>query len=311
VQAPAGTAGGIGRHERQPAALDLGQDRERFAWSSLLLLAPGTALLLLLFLGPLAYAFYLGFTNMELIGPRSQHYSFTGTANIVRMMHDGLLHKSFVLTIVFLLGSAIVGQSVLGMALALLMQPALRLVRLSVGAVIIVAWVMPEVAAALMWYAFAQTGGTLGLLLGRPDNDFLAAHPLLIVSIANLWRHVAFSMLMFSAALRNVPPDVLEAAEIEGASAWRRVVSITLPIMRPTIVTNLLLVTIANLSTFTLIYVMTQGGPGMDTATLAIYVYLQAFSFNQLGYGTAVALLLVLLGAAFSLLFVRSARVAD
>jgi multiple sugar transport system permease protein len=116
---------------------------------------------------------------------------------------------------------------------------------------------------------------------------------------------------MFSAALRNVPPDVLEAAEIEGASAWRRVVSVTLPIMRPTIVTNLLLVTIANLSTFTLIYVMTQGGPGMDTATLAIYVYLQAFSFNQLGYGTAVALLLVLLGAAFSLLFVRSARVAD
>jgi multiple sugar transport system permease protein len=119
--------------------------------------------------------------------------------------------------------------------------------------------------------------------------------------MANLWRHVAFSMLMFSAALRNVPPDVLEAAEIEGASAWRRVVSVTLPIMRPTIVTNLLLVTIANLSTFTLIYVMTQGGPGMDTATLAIYVYLQAFSFNQLGYGTAVALLLVLLGAAFSL----------
>ncbi len=311
VQAPAGTAGEVGRHERQPAVLDFGQDRERFSWSSLLLLAPGTALLLLLFLGPLAYAFYLGFTNMELIGPRSQHYSFTGTANIVRMMHDGSLHKSFVLTIVFLLGSAIVGQSVLGMALALLMQPALRLVRLSVGAVIIVAWVMPEVAAALMWYAFAQAGGTLGLLLGRPDNDFLAAHPLLIVSMANLWRHVAFSMLMFSAALRNVPPDVLEAAEIEGASAWRRVVSVTLPIMRPTIVTNLLLVTIANLSTFTLIYVMTQGGPGMDTATLSIYVYLQAFSFNQLGYGTAVALLLVLLGAAFSLLFVRSARVAD
>lgn len=311
MQAPAGTARGIRRHERQPAVLNFGQDRERFGWSSLLLLAPGTALLLLLFLGPLSYAFYLGFTNMELIGPRSQHYSFTGTANIVRMMHDSSLHKSFVLTIVFLLGSAIVGQSVLGMVLALLMQPALRLVRLSVGAVIIVAWVMPEVAAALMWYAFAQTGGTLGLLLGRPDNDFLATHPLLIVSMANLWRHVAFSMLMFSAAMRNVPPDVLEAAEIEGASAWRRVLSVTLPIMRPTIVTNLLLVTIANLSTFTLIYVMTQGGPGMDTATLAIYVYLQAFSFNQLGYGTAVALLLVLLGAAFSLLFVRNARVAD
>lgn len=280
-------------------------------WSSLLLLAPGAALLLLLFLGPLAYAFYLGFTNMELIGPRSQHYSFTGLTNIVRLLHDSSLRKSLVLTIVFLLGSAIIGQSVLGMALALLMQPALHLVRLSVSAVIIVAWVMPEVAAALMWYAFAQSGGTLGMLVSRPHDDFLSAHPLLLVSVANLWRHVAFSMLMFSAALRNVPPDALEAAEIEGASAWRRTISVTLPIMRPTVVTNLLLVTITNLSTFTLIYVMTQGGPGMDTTTLAIYVYLQAFSFNQLGYGTTVALLLVLLGAAFSLLFVRSARIAD
>src|SRR5580692_290788 len=158
VQVPVGAAEGIVRHERQAPLLDIGHDNERFGWSSLLLLAPGTALLLLLFLGPLAFAFYLGFTNMELIGPRSQHYSFTGTANIVRMMHDSSLHKSFVLTIVFLLGSAIIGQSVLGMALALMMQPALCLVRLSVGAVIIVAWVMPEVAAALMWYAFTQTG---------------------------------------------------------------------------------------------------------------------------------------------------------
>jgi multiple sugar transport system permease protein len=311
VQAPAGTAGGIGPNDRRPEVLDVAQDREHFRWSSLLLLTPSTVILLLLFIGPLAYAFYLGFTNMELIGPRSQHYSFTGTANIVRMVHDSSLHRSLLLTIIFLMGSAIIGQSVLGMALALLMQPALRLVRLSVGAVIIVAWVIPEVAAALMWYAFTQSGGTLGLMLGRPGNDFLSAHPLLIVSIANLWRHAAFSMLMFSAALRNVPPDVLEAAEIEGASAWRCVVSVTLPIMRPTIVTNLLLVAIANLSSFTLIYVMTQGGPGMDTTTLAIYVYLQAFSFNQLGYGTAVALLLVLLGAAFSLLFVRTARVTD
>jgi multiple sugar transport system permease protein len=273
------------------------------------LLTPSTLLLLLLFAGPLGYAFYLGFTNMELIGPRSQHYSFTGIANILRMTQDLALHRSILLTIVFLLGSAIIGQSVLGMVLALLMQRALRLVRLSVGAVIIVAWVIPEVTAALMWYAFTQSGGTLGLLLGQPSTDLLVAHPLLIVSSANLWRHVAFSMLMFSAGLRNVPLDVLEAAEIEGAPGWRRLVSITLPILRPTILTNLLLVTISNLSSFTLIYVMTQGGPGMDTATLAIYVYLQAFSFNQLGYGTAVALLLVLIGAAFSLLFVRSSRV--
>ena len=284
--------------------------RERFRWTSAVLLAPGTALLLLLFIGPLVFALYLGFTNMELVGPRSQTYSFTGAANILRMTHDAVLHRSIVLTVAFLFGSAILGQSILGMILALLMRPALRFIQLSVGAVIVLAWVVPEVTAALLWYAYAQMGGTLGLLLERPSTDFLVAQPMVIVSAANTWRHVAFSMLMFSAALRNIPGEVLEAADVEGASGWQRLTRVILPLMRSTIVTNLLLVTIANLSTFTLIYVMTQGGPGTDTTTLSIYVYLQAFTYDQLGYGTAVALLLVALGAAFSALFVRHAHIA-
>ena len=77
---------------------------------------------------------------------------------------------------------------------------------------------------------------------------------------------------------------------------------------KPTIVTNLLLVTILNLSEFTLIYAMTQGGPGIETMTLPLYVYQEAFVFHQLGYGTAISLVLVLIGAVFSLLFVRASR---
>ena len=102
--------------------------------------------------------------------------------------------------------------------------------------------------------------------------------------------------------------EVLEAAEVEGASVWRRYRQVILPLMRPTILTNLLLVTILNLSEFTLIYAMTQGGPGIETMTLPLYVYQEAFVFHQLGYGTAISLVLVLIGAVFSLLFVRAAR---
>jgi multiple sugar transport system permease protein len=114
--------------------------------------------------------------------------------------------------------------------------------------------------------------------------------------------------LVFSAGLRNLPTEVLEAAEVEGASVWRRYTRVILPLLRPTIVTNLLLVTILNLSEFTLIYVMTQGGPGTETMTLPLYVYQEAFNFHQLGYGTAISLVLVLIGALFSLLFVRASR---
>jgi multiple sugar transport system permease protein len=212
------------------------------------------------------------------------------------------------ITVVFLLASAIVGQSVIGMTLALLMRRSLAAIRIPVGVLVIGAWVLPEITAALIWYAFSQAHGTLSIVLGRPSTNFLVAHPLLIISIANLWRNVAFSMLVFSAGLRSVPHELLEAAELEGASAARRLGSVTLPILRATIVTNLLLVTLLNLSEFTLIYAMTQGGPGTATMTLPLYIYQQAFSYFQLGYGTAIALVLVLIGAAFSLLFVRGAR---
>jgi multiple sugar transport system permease protein len=283
-------------------------DRERFEWSSLVTLTPALALLGLLFVFPVLYATYLGFTNLALVGSRSRDYSFTGLENVTRMLGDYVFIKSSWLTLIFVVGSAIIGQSVLGMAIALLLRRAVVPVRLIVGSIVIVAWVLPEITVALVWYAFSQAGGTLSILLGHRDANYLVLVPMLIVSVANLWRNVAFSMLVFSAGLRNLPTEVLEAAEVEGASVWRRYRLVILPLMRPTIVTNLLLVTILNLSEFTLIYAMTQGGPGIETMTLPLYVYQEAFVFHQLGYGTAISLVLVLIGAVFSLLFVRAAR---
>lgn len=272
------------------------------------MLAPALALLGLLFIFPVLYATYLGFTNLELVGSRSHDYSFTGLENVTRMLGDYVFVQSTWLTVVFVVGSAIIGQSVLGMALALLLRKAVLPVRAVVGSVVIIAWVLPEITVALIWYAFSQAGGTLSLLLRHPSSNYLVLVPMLIVSLANLWRNVAFSMLVFSAGLRNLPTEVLEAAEVEGASAWRRYWLVVVPLLRPTIVTNLLLVTILNLSEFTLIYAMTQGGPGTETMTLPLYVYQEAFVFHQLGYGTAISLVLVLFGAVFSLLFVRAAR---
>ncbi len=283
-------------------------DRERFQWSSLIMLAPGLALMLVLFLGPVIYAFYIGFTNLALVGSRSRDYSFTGLDNLTRMLGDYVFVKSSWLTIIFVVGSAIVGQSVLGMLLAILLRKAVVPIRVIVGSIVIVAWVLPEITVALVWYAFSQAGGTLSILLLHTSSNYLVLVPMLIVSVANLWRNVAFSMLVFSAGLRNLPSEVLEAAEVEGASVWRRYRLVIFPLLRPTIVTNLLLVTILNLSEFTLIYAMTQGGPGVETTTLPIYVYQEAFVFHQLGYGTAISLVLVLIGAAFSLLFVRASR---
>ncbi|MEA2644608.1 MAG: multiple sugar transport system permease protein, partial [Chloroflexota bacterium] len=113
-------------------------DRARFQWSSLVPLTPALALLGLLFVFPVLYATYLGFTNLALVGSRSRDYSFTGLENVVRMFGDYVFIKSSWLTIIFVLGSAIVGQSVLGMALALLLRRAVVPVRLVVGSIVIV-----------------------------------------------------------------------------------------------------------------------------------------------------------------------------
>ena len=89
---------------------------------------------------------------------------------------------------------------------------------------------------------------------------------------------------------------------------WRRLLTVTLPIMRPTLMINLLLITLGTISDFTLIFAMTQGGPGNQTAILPVYMYIEAFQFNQLGYGTAIALTLVLIGAILSIAYIRQLR---
>jgi multiple sugar transport system permease protein len=289
-------------------ALGRRQDRIRFDARTIPYLAPGLILMAVLFLAPIIYAVYLSFTNLQLAGAHAVNYQFTGLDNVHRLLDDTQFIDSTKLTVYFLIGSTILGQTVLGMVLAIVMRRALAPVRLLVGAVVVLAWVLPEVTAGFVWYAFAQPGGSLGHVLGQPDTNYLASAPMLMVCIANTWRNVAFSMLMFAAALRNLPSEVVEAAEMEGASTLRRLVKVILPLMRGTLVTNLLLVTLGNLSTFTLVWVMTQGGPGSETSILPVYMYLVSFSFNNLGYGSIIGLSVIALGALFSLAYAYSLR---
>jgi multiple sugar transport system permease protein len=105
-----------------------------------------------------------------------------------------------------------------------------------------------------------------------------------------------------------VPEDLLEAAAVDGASAYRRLRHITLPLMRRAVMTNLMTITLQTLAVFTLIFVMTGGGPGTKTQTLPIYMYQSAFKFYQLGYGAALAIVLLAVGGVFSIVYLRMMR---
>jgi multiple sugar transport system permease protein len=185
--------------------------------------------------------------------------------------------------------------------------------RAAVTGVVIAAWAVPETVAGFCWYAFLYRTGTLNALLGHFGiaQNWLYTTPMLAVIIANVWRGTAFSMLVYSAALSEVPPDLTEAAAVDGASGWQRLRHITLPLIRRAIVSNLMLITLQTLATFGLIYVMTGGGPGTASQTTPLYMYQQSFKFYQLGYGTAMALVLLVVGALFSVIYLRLIRLED
>nr|WP_203616396.1 sugar ABC transporter permease [Streptomyces sp. SID13726] len=266
--------------------------------------------MLLLFLaGPIAYCAWIAFTDLQLTGQAES--SFVGFENFRTAFRDEEFLNAVWLTLVFTVVSSLLGQNTLGLALASLMQRASKPVRTLTGGIVITAWVLPEVVAGFLLYAFFRKEGTLNAILDwlcLPSQNWLFTLPILAVSFANVWRGTAFSMLVYTAALNEIPKEITEAAEVDGAGGWRRMWHITLPMIRRSIGTNLMLNTLQTLSVFGLIWVMTRGGPGDRSQTLPLFMYEQAFQNSMIGYGTAVALLLLLVGSLFSLVYMRLLR---
>ena len=282
------------------------QDKTRFQWSSLALLSPAFILLIVLFLIPMAYAIYLGLTNLTLVGPDALKWGFTGTQNLVRLKEDSEFWSSLRITGIFIVGS-IVGVIVVGYGLASLLMRARAFMRIVVGGIVVIAWMMPAVTAGMTWYASTTGGGTFATITGMSHSNFLDSQPLLIVTLANIWSMTGFAMLVMGAALRNIPSEAIEAAIVENASVWQRFRMIVLPLMRPTIIAVVLLVALLSLANFSLIYIMTQGGPGTATNILPLYSYQQAFSFNNLAYGALIGNVMVVIASIFGVLYVRIA----
>ncbi|MEV4040532.1 MULTISPECIES: carbohydrate ABC transporter permease [Streptomyces] len=292
-----------------PPPTSAGRRDVRRALTRVLPLSPAVVLLVLFLAGPIAYCAYIAFTDLQLTGQAES--SFIGFDNFRAAFKDDAFLNAVWLTLVFTVLSSLIGQNTLGLTLAVLMQRASKPVRTVTGGIVIAAWVLPEVVAGFLLYAFFRREGTLNAVLDwlhLPSQNWLFTLPILAVSFANVWRGTAFSMLVYSAALNEIPKEITEAAEVDGAGGWRRMWHITLPMIRRSIGTNLMLNTLQTLSVFGLIWVMTRGGPGNRSQTLPLFMYEQAFQKSMIGYGTAVALLLLVVGSLFSLVYMRLLR---
>jgi multiple sugar transport system permease protein len=272
---------------------------------------PALLLLLVFLAGPVFWAFQASFTNIGLTGRNARNPEWVGLENYQRLLLDPVFPLSLGLTVLFVAGSAVLGQNLLGLALAVLMRRARRAVSSLVGMAVVAAWVLPEIVAAFAAYAYFSRDGTLNQLLGglgMARTDWLYSWPMAAVVLANVWRGTAFSMLVYRAALNDIPTEVAEAAQMDGAGGWQRLAFITLPMIRGSIATNLMLITLQTLAVFTLIWVMTAGGPANASTTLPVLAYQEAFKFGDIGYGTAVASVLLLIGAVFGIVYIRLLR---
>ena len=284
----------------------------------ILFMAPAFLVIAVFMLGPALWAIYISFTNMSLTGAGAATPLWVGLQNFVQILHDAEFFNAFRVSLTYLVVSALIGQAVLGLLLAMLMRHRQRLFKSVLGAIIIVAWVIPDVVAGFLWSSFLAGGpqsvlspGLLNSIVatfGLPQHAWLQDYPMASIIVANTWRGTAFSMLLYASALEGIPPELLEAASIDGAGLWARIRYITLPLIKGSIATDLLLITLATLSDFTLVYVLT-GGSNLNTELLTIYQYRQAFQFYQIGYGSAISLLILVVGAVLSLLYIRVLRV--
>jgi multiple sugar transport system permease protein len=285
---------------------------------SLLFMAPAFIIIAIFMLGPAVWAFYISFTNMALTGAGAATPQWVGLQNFVQIVRDGEFLNAFRVSLTYLVFSALIGQAGMGLLLALLMRNRQKIFKSVLGAIIISAWVIPDVVAGFLWNSFLAGGPqsvlSPGLLnsimttLTLPQHAWVQEYPMQMIVMANIWRGTAFSMLLYASALEGIPDELLEAAAIDGANLWQRVRSIILPLIKGSIATDLLLITLATLSDFTLVYVLTAGS-NLNTELLTIYQYRQAFQFYQIGYGSAIALLIIAVGAILSLIYIRVLRV--
>ncbi len=274
-------------------------------------LIPAAILLVIFLAGPIVVSLWGSLTDATLSGSTAVQSDFVGLDNYIALFGNPDFPISVFNTVLFVVFSAVIGQNVLGLLLALLMRSSSRTVSAIVGTVVVTAWVLPEIVAAFAAYAFFRDDGSFNAALsafGLGGASWLYEYPMVIVIIANAWRGTAFSMMVYSAALGDVPPEITEAAQMDGASGAKRLFLVTIPMIRRTIATNSMIVTLQTLSVFTLIFVMTGGGPGVKSTTLPILAYQEAFKFGELGFGTAIATIMLLVGAIFSIFYIRALR---
>ncbi len=283
---------------------------------AMVFLVPALIPVVIFSVAPLAVGIYLGFTDA--VAGIDVTTNFTWLDNYTRLLGNSLFWQSFLTGLIWAFGVTAL-QGVLGLALALLLNERLRL-RWLARTLALVPWAMPSVIVAIMWrMVYHPDAGILnasleglGILdtginwLGGVDTAFAA------VVVVGVWAGLPQTTVALLAGLQSVPPELHEAAEVDGANIGQRFRHITLPQIRPVADAIFSLNFIWNFNAFGLVYVLTAGGPGGRTMLPALFAYNEGFRYGNFGYAAAMGNAMVILIIALLAIYLRRRlRAAD
>ena len=271
---------------------------KRKQWEPLAFAAPSLALIALVILFPLAYSFYLSLQNFDLsVGPE---YEFVGGKNYVEALVNDQRFLGSVWNTAIIIAPSLAVELLLGLGIALLLSRATRGRPIITALLAIPAMVSPVMAAMAWRMMFGVKFGAinnLGRQLGLLDVyfDWFATPWLSIVSVVlvEVWHNTPFMMLVLLAGIQSIPQELYDAARADGATPWQRFWSITLPLLKFTMVVGVMIRLIDLTKLFGLIFVLTYGGPGSSTETVAFDTYLVGFKDFRMSYAAALSYVIV------------------
>jgi ABC-type sugar transport system permease subunit len=275
-----------------------------------LLVSPALVVIALVAIFPLGWTVWESLHRHDLRLPWLGQ-PFVGLGNYVRIAHDSRFWGALGHTALFTVVSVAL-ELVLGLIFALAMNRAFRgrgIVRVAV----LVPWAIPTVVAALLWrFLFDSQAGIANVVLLRTgiiDQPLVwfvhAATAWVPVILADVWKTTPFVALLLLAGLQNIDSSLYEAAAVDGASAWRQLTRITIPLLRPAILLVLIFRTLDAFRVFDLIYVLTGGGPGTSTEPIALYAFNALLQNLQFGYGAAISVVIFLITFGLALVYIK------
>ncbi len=303
-------AAGSARLARSDPGAALARRERRFAAA---LLAPAFLALLATTTFPLLFLVWTSAYRMDLAMPFAD--GFVGLANYRELFADGRFWSSLLISLIYT-GSTVVLQVAIGLALALVVID-LRRSQGLFRMIAILPVVLSPAVVGMVWRTFmlAPEFGIidyLAITAGLGSRNWLGDPGLALVSVIviHTWQWTPFAFMVLLASLAALPEDLYEAARIDRANAWQRFTRITLPLIRPAIVMVVIMRTMVALTAFAAIFTVTGGGPGTATEILNLYAYRKSFTELSIGYGStlAVALLIVTVLISAVLFALRRAR---